>query len=186
VSPEAAALVGVGIGAILSLIGSLVVNERSQTAERKRLEMQFAESVQKEQRDAARKARSESLQPALDFLTALEQAIGSYIESIAVDDIKARAEKDFGPISDEAWETTRSQMRTMNAPSPSTILAEFYPKIMGIQIPDLEADLKYLLLTAVTRPAISGMDATQRNDLLAKMRNLGSRVNAEIIRGDWP
>ena len=116
-SPEAAALAGVGIGAILSFASALIVNERGQAGERNRLEIQFAESVKKEQRDLAHQARRQRLQPALDLLSSFEQMVGAQLESSAVDALREQWEKDVGNIEDAVWEKTKSETQTIAPPS---------------------------------------------------------------------
>lgn len=192
-SPEAAALVGAVIGttgavivATLSFVGSLVVNERSQAAERKRLEVQFAESVKKEQRDRASQARRQRLQPALDLLSSFEQILGAQLESSAVDALRDQGEKDFGPFDDAVWEKVKSEALTINPPAYATVIGEYLPKIRAIPLPDLVTELQYLIAIATSMPSIPKMTTEKRRVFLERIRSARNTIDSEIIRGDWP
>lgn len=186
-SPEAAALVGVGIGAVLSFVGSLVVNERSQAAERKRLEIQFAESVKKEQRDAAHQARRQRLQPALDLLSSFEQMVGARLESSAVDAWRDQWEKDLGvQFEDDMWDKLKLETRTISAPAFTTVIGEYLPKIRAIPLPDLVTELQILIAVATSMPSIPKMTTKQERAFLARIRSARDTIDSEMIRGDWP
>ncbi len=192
-SPEAAVVfgavigtIGAVIGGILSFVGSLVVNERSQAAERKRLEIQFAESVKKEQRDAAYQARRQRLQPALDLLSSFEQMIGAQLESSAVDALRDQGEKDFGQFEDAVWDKMKSETLTISPPAYATVIGEYLPKIRAIPLPDLVTELQYLIATATSMPSIPKMTSKQRGVFLERIRSARNTIDSESIRGDWP
>ena len=186
-SPEVAALIGVGIGAVLSFVGSLVVNERSQAAERKRLEIQFAESVKKEQRDAAHQARRQRLQPALDLLSSFEQMVGAQLESSAVDAWRDQCEKDSGvQFEDDVWEKVKLETRTISPPAFTTVIGEYLPKIRAIPLPHLVTELQILIAVATSMPSIPKMTTKQEQAFLARIRSARDTIDSEIIRGDWP
>lgn len=180
----------------MSGVVAFVVNERSQaredsrvarmqTAERERLQIQFAESAKKEQRDAARQARRDRLQPAVEMLVTLEEMVGVQIEASAWDALKPQIEKNFGPIDGGDWTTLKSGLIKAQSPSFVKVIGTYFPKVVSIPAADLATELRFLIATVATN-RIPRMSAEQRNEFLARIRATRDLIDAEIVRGEWP
>lgn len=178
----------------MSGVITFAVNERSrsaedkrsarvQTAERERLEMQFAESATKEQRDAARQARRERLKPAIDMLDAVERVFASDTESSIADQLRPAIVGQIGQMDDEGWRKYKRETLKINPGLTAKLMGENIPRMATVPIPRLSDSLRQLLLDAWS---LSQMTIEQKGHLLERMKAARDIIDSEIVRGDWP
>jgi hypothetical protein len=194
VSSEVAAIVGVLVGAIISGVVAIVLHTRSQGAEDTRLarlldaeanrqRAEFDNRRQQEQEGAARDTRRARLQAGLDVLEEIERSIGAFFAAEALDHAKKLRPEIAEGISEEEWTQMKARVRDRHESRLTDWIAAHIPKLMTFPMEDLRAELGELAL-AVTR--LRTMTPEERGRLGERVRNARTRIDAEIIRGEWP
>jgi hypothetical protein len=193
-SSEIAAIVGVLVGSIISGGIAIILHTISQGAEDKRLDRllnaeanrqhaDFDNRRQEEQEGAARDTRRARLQAGLDVLEEIERSIGACFAAEAIDTARKLKPDLAKDISEEQWAKIKASERARHESSTTDWIAAHVPKLMTFPMEDMRPELGELAL-AVTH--LHTMPPEERQRFGERVRNARTRIDAEIIRGNWP